>query len=224
MVFISHEKRLKLGELPENPPCVGSKEQHSPPLLTLPTSCTGSLATTVEAASWKQEGDFQSFPSSEPLPSLDGCNRLPFGPSIEVTPRRRAGQQPEWVDGRRACPPGRGAEPKVSLRGLKNITVALPEGLQLNAAAADGLQACSPAQVGLSNDNEAACPDASKLGNVTIHSPLLPNTLKGFVYLASPQNFAAPPQENPFESLVAMYVVAKDPVSGVLVKLAGRSR
>ena len=48
-----------------------------------------------------------------------------------------------------------------------------------------------------------------------------PNELEGFVYLAAPQNFDGPPPENPFESLVALYIAAEDPVSRVLVKLAG---
>jgi hypothetical protein len=57
----------------------------------------------------------------------------------------------------------------------------------------------------------------------TIKLPILPagQYLHGFVYLASPQNFMAPPLENPFGSLVAMYMIAKDPVSGILVKLPG---
>lgn len=122
---------------------------------------------------------------------------------------------------------------------VKDITVALPEGVALNPAAADGLQSCSTAQVGFEgvkelnpdgepgvrtaqfSPQEATCPDASKIANVAIRTPLLPNPLTGFVYLASPQNFAGLP-ENPFESLVAMYLVARDPVSGVLVKLAGK--
>jgi len=59
-------------------------------------------------------------------------------------------------------------------------------------------------------DGHGACQDAGPA-----------NELEGFVYLATPQNFAGPPPENPFESLVALYIAAQDPVSGVLVKLAG---
>jgi hypothetical protein len=58
------------------------------------------------------------------------------------------------------------------------------------------------------------CSDASKIATAKIRSPLLPNPIEGSVYLAS-QN------ANPFGSLVAMYIVAEDPIAGVLVKLPG---
>ena len=65
------------------------------------------------------------------------------------------------------------------------------------------------------------CPDASKIANVHIKTPLLEGELTGSVYLASPQNFLSGPLENPFKSLVAMYLVAEESATGVLLKLPG---
>ena len=97
----------------------------------------------------------------------------------------------------------------------------------LNPAAADGLLACTGEQVGFAGPNEATqinnnefsaslpvCPDQAKVGTVKIKTPVLKKPLEGSVYLAS-QN------TNPFRSPLVLYIIAQDPESGVLVKLAG---
>ena len=90
----------------------------------------------------------------------------------------------------------------------------LPEGATVSLSAADGLRrAGSTSRARLAAPT--ICPAASKVGQATVQTPLLANPLEGSVYLATPN-------ENPFGSPLALYIVAEDPVSGVLVKLAGQ--
>jgi len=105
---------------------------------------------------------------------------------------------------------------------LKNAVVTLPKGIVVSPSAADGLGACSPAQIGLVGSepprfdlSEPACPGSSKLGAVEIDTPLLAKPLFGTAYLAEQDN-------NPFHSLLALYLAVDDPNTGIVVKLAGR--
>jgi hypothetical protein len=197
-------------------PCNASEALHPPPLLTMPTSCSGSpLQTSVEADSWAAADSVQTIPSTLSMPTLDGCNRLPFSPTVIVTPDGQAGSTPTGLTVGVHVP----QDVSLNATGLaeadvKDTTVTLPAGVALNPAAADGLQACSEAQVALNVDGPVSCPEASKVATAEIESPLLPEPLVGEVYLAQ-QN------ANPFASLVALYLVAEDPTAGVLVKVAG---
>ncbi len=222
-------------------PCEAASQADPPPLLSLPTSCTGALQTSVEADSWAEPANRLSFGPNEPMQALDGCNRLPFSPEVGVAPDETTGSTPSGLKVDVHVPQSLVLNgTALAESNVKGLTVALPEGLALNPAAGDGLQACSDAQIGFEgfkelnvvtepgvrtaefSPEEPSCPNASKIADVTIKTPLLPNSLKGFVYLAAPQNFRDAPPENPFESLIAMYLVAQDPVSGTLVKLSGK--
>jgi hypothetical protein len=195
-------------------PCVPLGENSPQPLLSMPTSCTGPLHTSVEADSWQEPGVLLSAPG-EPMPAMDGCNRLPSSPSIKVAPDGQAGSTPTGLTVDVHVPQEQSLNPNgLSEADVKDTTVALPRGVVLNPAAADGLQACSLAQIALESAEPSTCPEASKIGTVEVHTPLLPNPLVGAAYLAAQD-------ANPFGSLVALYVYVEDPVSGSRVKLAG---
>ena len=97
---------------------------------------------------------------------------------------------------------------------LRGAVVTLPSGITLNPSAANGLDACAPAQIGLSSPGPAECPAASKIGSVEVDTPLIDHPLPGAVYIATQE-------DNPFDSLLAIYVAVDDPATGVVVKLAG---
>jgi hypothetical protein len=86
--------------------------------------------------------------------------------------------------------------------------------MTVNASLANGLGACSPAQIGLGSAEPASCPDSSKVGSVEIDTPILSHPLVGGVYVAQQGN-------NPFGSLLALYLAVADRETGVVVKLAG---
>jgi hypothetical protein len=199
------------------PPCTPLGQTHPSPFLMLPTSCTGPLHTTVQGDSWAQPGNFLApLSPNEPLQGLDGCNRLGFEPSINVTPDGEAASTPTGLTVGVHVPQENDLNPSgIGESDVKRITVALPAGMQVSPAGADGLEACSLGQISLASAAIPSCPDASKVGTVEIKSPLLPDPLTGDVYLAA-QN------ANPFGSLLALYIVAEDPTAGVLIKLAGK--
>jgi hypothetical protein len=213
-----------------------SPEGHPAPLLSLPTACTGPIQSSMQADSWAQPGAFLApVQANEPMAELDGCNHLPFDPEISVAPDVSEASSPSGLTVAVHIPQTATLNPKgLAESTLKDTTVTLPEGVAVNPGGADGLEACSEAQIGYlpgestpenlrftASEPEPFCPDASKIGTVEIETPLLPNTLKGAVYLGSPAPFAEPGM-NPFGSLLSMYIVARDPVSGVLLKLPGQ--
>jgi hypothetical protein len=191
------------------------------PFLTNPTSCGVPRTATLSVDSWEEPGNLTS--ASVTLPPLSGCEKLDFSPSLTVTSDGTAGSTPTGLNVHLHIPQEATVNPTgLAEADVKDTKVTLPAGVQLSPSAADGLLACSQAQIGLENANKPSCPEASKVATVTIKTPLLRDPLEGEVYLAAPQNFVGP-LENPFGSLIALYLVAEDPTAGVLVKVAGQT-
>jgi hypothetical protein len=218
--------------------CQASTESSPPPFLVMPTSCELPYQSTLRGDSWgssaraAEQAESRTYRMPE---AIDGCNQLPFSPSVKVTPDGTATSTPTGLNVDVHVPQTSVLDAEsLAESAVRNITVALPEGVAVNPAGGDGLQACSESQVGYLPPPESEppeslhftpalaepfCPDASKIGTVTISTPLLPKgqDLTGAVYLAA-QN------QNPFGSLIALYIVAEDPVSGAVVKLPGETR
>jgi uncharacterized repeat protein (TIGR01451 family) len=226
-------------------PCPAGSGQTAPtPFLTLPTSCSTPFTSTVSGESWPRKPTPESSPSERtPVTfgeygyslkdafdralGMTGCNDLPFAPFIEDSPDVQSGSTPTGlkIDVRVPQEVSENAAGLAS-SSVKDITVAFPEGVGINPASANGLEACSEGQIGYTSTSGEGtdlftptlpnpfCPTASKVGTVKIKVPLIKNPLEGALYLAA-QN------ANPFGSLLATYIVAEDPVSGILVKLAG---
>jgi hypothetical protein len=190
-----------------------------------PTSCDdASLPTTLKVESWTHPGVFKSTtvfshdPPGYPVPpmhwgpqqGLTGCERVPFDPWLTAAPvsTPQAGQ-PVAFSFDVSLP--QNADP--DLLGQANLRWAimtLPEGMRLSPVGTNGFEGCSPAQIGLGTSAEPTCPDASKIGSATITTPLLSQPLTGSAYLATPD-------DNPFGSALAFYLVAKGPE--LIVKL-----
>jgi hypothetical protein len=200
-----------------------SYEGPSRPFISNPTSCTGSLSSKLELASW-QDPDTWVVPPLSVFPGMTNCDEVEFAPSIDAKPTTNLGDSPSGLDFNLHVPQNQDPNGKAAAH-LRDSKITLPPTLVVNPSSANGLGVCAPDQIGLNtpvgqsdahfNEDPAHCPDNSKLGTVRIDSPaVIDHPLNGNVYLAAPH-------QNPFGSLLAMYISVEDPQTGVGIKLAG---
>jgi hypothetical protein len=176
--------------------------------LAMPTDCSaGPQVATMRADSWQEpgsvrEGHYSGYAeATSPFQAVTGCNRLSFAPEIEVQPNTPLADAPVELGVNLKVPqteqPAATATPH-----LKDAVVTLPEGLTISPGIVDGIQACNESgpeginfdgpeseQVGLDGELHLApgrCPDASTVGTAEAITPLLPEPIKGHVYLARP--------------------------------------
>jgi hypothetical protein len=193
------------------------------PFLRLPSSCANPLLATMGFETWAQPSASAATDFEEAPPV--GCDAPPFTPTITAKPTTNVADSPSGLHVDLHLPQAQNEDPEgLAEADLEDATVTLPEGLNVNPSSADGLRGCSLAQIGYQGVKEgkpsfsaapAECPEASKIGTVEIETPLLDHPLPGAVYLARQS-------ENPFGSLLAIYIAVFDPESGVVVKLPGK--
>jgi len=223
------------GSEPQEVKCRETLKSTQVPFFTNPTDCAGEEPTaTMFIDSWQNPAHFNPDGTpvslSEPQwasresksPPVIGCNALQFPAELKAQPTTKESDKPSGLDMEIKLPQsetvGVPATPT-----MKRAIVTFPEGFTVDPAAGGGLAACTEAQIGWTGPTHLdftaappACPPASKIGTLELETPLIPGVLHGEMFLSA-QN------ENPFGSLIGLYVVVHDPVTGVLVKIAGKA-
>ncbi len=196
-----------------------------PPLayLTLPTSCAPT-SSVLTATAWDQPTQASATSSS----TLTGCEPRFLKTTATVQPTGDRASSASGLDfnldvnqenlTKNFTPQGRLITKTVAASQIKRAVVSLPAGMSLNPSVAAGLGVCTVAQYEaetVSSTPGAGCPNTSKIGSVTVQSPLIDDSIDGSLYLAQPY-------QNPFGNLIALYLVARAPERDVIVKLAGK--
>jgi hypothetical protein len=197
--------------------------------LTLPTTCEGPLSFDLTATSW-QGGTVsrtaENHDENGPVP-MHGCDLRSFraNPTVQPLTNRTttsAGlnfdldvDQAPLVSN--VSTKGRLRTETIAPSQVKQAVISLPEGMTVNPSVAAGLGVCTPAQYEAETVTSlpgAGCPNASKIGEMTVDTPLFDAPVTGGVFLAQPY-------QNPFDSLLGLYLIAKLPEDGLIVKVPG---
>jgi hypothetical protein len=161
-----------------------------------------------------------------------GCDKVPFGEDVyppvdpqrprldvKVTPVSKAAGAPTSTEVAIRYP--NYEDDPIWQSQLKDVSVILPDGMSLAAGGGVGLESCSPEQFGKGNNEPVRCPEGSRIGNVRVDSPVLPDPLPGKAYLSVPTdgsgNFipGSPTEASPWHLFIALEG------QGVRVKLDG---
>ncbi|MGA9305252.1 MAG: hypothetical protein WBW31_07615, partial [Candidatus Sulfotelmatobacter sp.] len=195
------------------------------PYLASPTSCTGEAQPTkFQSVSW-QEPDAKPAETVALLAPLDDCDRLGLESTFTAVPTTTSAYAPTGLNVELGAHQTNENPEGLAASALKKAVVTLPEGMTVNPSAGVGLGACTRAQYEaetLETPVGVGCPIESKLGTVHIKTPALNEEGSGSVYLATPYANPFSEEGHPDGSLIALYVVARFPVRGVTVKVAGK--
>ncbi len=208
-----------------SPVCIGGGESADipvKPFLSNPTSC-GMFEANIEADSWEHPEEWSK--EKDMVGPVEECERDPFDPSIEAQPSTRSAESPTGLEVSLVVPQSWENPYSLATANLKDAKVTLPEGVTANPSLAAGLGACTPQQYESETSASpigAGCPPESKIGSIEIETPLLAEKIPGAIYIATPYNNPFGESEHPGGSLLGLYVVAKDPQRGIMIKVAGK--
>ncbi len=184
------------------------------PFLTNPSVCGASLDAGLRLVPYGTI--FSPISTTMNAGTISDCQTQPFDPSIDVTPKSTVAGQPSGYTVGIDVPQSLDAA-DLGTAHVKGVSVSLPKGVAISPPSANGLDACSDEQLDLDGDSDPACPAASKIGELTIETPVLEDPVQGFAYLGT--QLSKDPMSG---EMYRLFLVAK--ANGVLVKLKGAIR
>jgi hypothetical protein len=198
-------------------PCEPPAGREATPLLRLPVSCSDPLPYSAATEPWR--APLGSLPDRAlfTAPPPTGCNQVPFDPRIAAALTSRLAANPSGLDFALELP---GQWPATAAPGARaeaeprKVEVALPTGVTINPSQAEGLAVCGEADYARERYDSRpgeGCPEASKIGSVVSHSPAIEEPIEGALYVAAPY-------ANPTGAMIAVYLIARVPARGILVK------
>jgi uncharacterized repeat protein (TIGR01451 family) len=209
----------------EGPVGAGVKASDPPePFSSNPTGCEGPSQATIAIDSFQRRAEYAHAEAG--FGPLSGCERLQFNPGLSVAPTNPFAETATGLNVGLTLPQTYGDPATLATASLKNAVVTLPAGMTINPSAGAGLGGCTRAQYeaeALNTPAGAGCPNNSNLGTVNVHTPVLKEELTGSVFLAQPYENPFSEPGHPTGSLLALYVIARIPDRGLIVKLAGKA-
>jgi len=189
------------------------------PFLTAPRSCEGPLTASFRGIAWDTGTEATSAASA---PARSGCSNLGFEADASAQLSSSETESPSGLSFEMTIEDEGLLDPDpeaIAFSDMKSARVTLPPGVTVNPSQAEGLAACTESDLARETATSgfgAGCPAASKVGSVEVETPLLEGTvLKGSLFVAQPY-------QNPFGSLIALYMVIKDEKLGISVKLPAK--
>jgi hypothetical protein len=152
------------------------------PFLENPTSCGAPLTMGLGLLYY----DFTALHAETAWPTTTGCDQLTFNPSLTAKPTTTQADTATGLDVDLHVPQTQ-SPTTPSPSEIRSTRITLPTGFSINPNAADGKTVCSDEQAAFGTLNEARCPEASKMGTLTIDSTALPGPIDGAIYLGAPQ-------------------------------------
>jgi hypothetical protein len=186
------------------------------PFLAVPSQCeSDNVFRLHHYDSWQNTGVFGPEIDYTLPEKMTDCDKPRFKPDVEIEPTGKQANTPTGLDVHIKVAQNENPN-ALATPPVKRITVKLPEGMSFSPSFADGLQSCTLAQMKLGTNDPVQCPDASRIGEVELHTPLLPKSAVGSMYLAAQG-------DNPFGSTFALLLTLEDTEErGALIKIPGR--